>query len=97
NISLIKPAMNRVRLVEINCRIFFLSHIEKKIQKDVFVRLKKIITGIVFWLLVMNAGDPCFHVVLKSKCFTQNLFYGYDYFDHPLHKYFPAYQFPNLL
>ena len=89
--------MNQPGLIEINCRIFFHSHIEKKIPKEALVCLEKIIAVIVFWLLVMNAGDPCFHVVLKSKCFTQNLFYGYDYYDHPLHKCFPAYQFPNPL
>jgi hypothetical protein len=77
---------------------FFLhSHIEKKIPKEALVCLEKIIAVIAFWLFVMNDGDHCFHVVLKSKCFTQNLFYGYDYYDHPLHKCFPAYQFPNPL
>jgi len=54
NISLIKPAMNQVGLVEINCRIFFHSHIEKKIPKEALVCLEKIIAVIVFWILVIE-------------------------------------------
>ena len=50
--------MNQVGLVEINCRIFFHSHIEKKIPKEALVCLEKIIAAIVFWLFVMNAGAP---------------------------------------
>lgn len=89
--------MNRVGLIEINCRIFFTQPYRKKNSKGSVGVFRKDNCSNCILDIVMNAGEPCFHFVLTSKCFTQNLFYGYDYYDHPLHKCFPAYQFPNPL
>ena len=50
--------MNQVGLVEKIADFFLHHHIEKKFQREALVCLEKIIAVIVFWLFVMDAGDP---------------------------------------